>query len=29
MEFEEAKKFRPGIAFVDSRNKLVKGKKQR
>jgi aspartate 1-decarboxylase len=29
MEFEEAKKFRPGIAFVDARNKLVKGKKQR
>ena len=29
MDFEEAKKFSPSIAFVDSKNKLVKGKKTR
>jgi aspartate 1-decarboxylase len=29
MDFEEAKKFSPRIAFVDSKNKLVKGKKTR
>lgn len=26
MDFGEAKKFKPAIAFVDSKNKLVKGK---
>ncbi|MCX6304776.1 MAG: aspartate 1-decarboxylase [Bacteroidetes bacterium] len=29
MDFEEAKSFIPSIAFVDSKNKLVKGKKVR
>jgi aspartate 1-decarboxylase len=29
MDFEEAKTFKPGIAFVDSKNKLVKGNKTR
>ncbi|HNY03407.1 MAG TPA: aspartate 1-decarboxylase [Bacteroidales bacterium] len=28
MDFEDAKSFRPGIAFVDSNNKLIKAKKQ-
>ena len=27
MDFEEARKFKPSIAFTDSRNKLIKGKK--
>jgi len=29
MDFEEAKKINPSIAFVDAKNKLVKGKKAR
>jgi aspartate 1-decarboxylase len=29
MDFEKAKSFSPSIAFVDSKNKLVKGKKTR
>jgi aspartate 1-decarboxylase len=29
MDFEEAKKINPSIAFVDSKNKLVKAKKSR
>jgi aspartate 1-decarboxylase len=29
MDFEEAKKISPSIAFVDSKNKLVKAKKTR
>jgi len=29
MDFEEAKKFKPAIAFTDSKNKLIKGKKTR
>lgn len=29
MDFEEAKKISPSIAFVDAENKLVKGKKAR
>ena len=28
MDFEEAKKFKPFIAFPDARNKLLKGKKK-
>ena len=29
MDFEAAKKFKPSIAFPDSKNKLIKGKKPR
>ena len=29
MDFEEAKKFKPSIAFTDSKNRLVKGKQIR
>lgn len=29
MEFDDAKKFNPSIAFVDAKNKLVRPKKQR
>ena len=29
MDFEDAKKFSPSIAFVDSKNKLARGKKAR
>jgi len=29
MDFEDAKKFKPSIAFPDAKNKLIKGKKPR